>query len=628
MASQKKREMNSKGLTIIKLENHKVPDFCEVKGVDWVTYGEKNDYPDYLLQIFNRSAKHNAIITGKVHYIKGNGFVVKDELAPEMVANVEHFIKNINKYDSLDDLLYKTANDLEIFSGVALQVIPRKDGKGIAQICHIDKSKIRVNKKKNKIWYANKWSDGINKFYKPNAERDGLIELKVFDPKTFSGVYIYDQYRPGNGDYPLPEYIGCIPYIQIDYEIANFHLNNIKHGFAAGTMISFNNGEPGVEEQAIIERKIKGKYAGSDKAGEVVIVFSNGKDSAPTIVPLTSNNFDKLFDTLNQTVQQEIFTGHKITSPMLFGIKTEGQLGGSAEIQQAFELFKNGYVSAKQRMLEDIFNYLFSLNGMGEPLMIQQIEPISFNLSEDNLMQVLTKDEIRQKLGEPMSEKPANPQIQKTLDALNSLSPLVATKVLETMTQDEIRALAELPPAPVEPAPEAPGATPLPGSPVQTGMKYVPFRTEEDIIKIFSQFGVESKSVTVRESFEVEDKKDAHSKELAFYRKQFEKDDLIPSAKDIKIPKNLPPNEKVIIMYSYEVRAGFGAALIDTSRDFCRKMIGLNRFYSRDDIDKISKQLGYDVWKMRGGFYHDPKLDVTTAFCRHVWKQNVVVKNG
>jgi hypothetical protein len=34
----------------------------------------------------------------------------------------------------------------------------------------------------------------------------------------------------------------------------------------------------------------------------------------------------------------------------------------------------------------------------------------------------------------------------KTNDALNTLSPLVATKVLETMTINEVRALASLPP--------------------------------------------------------------------------------------------------------------------------------------------------------------------------------------
>ena len=34
----------------------------------------------------------------------------------------------------------------------------------------------------------------------------------------------------------------------------------------------------------------------------------------------------------------------------------------------------------------------------------------------------------------------------KTQDALNAMSPLVATKVLDTMTPNEIRALASLPP--------------------------------------------------------------------------------------------------------------------------------------------------------------------------------------
>ncbi|BCV05381.1 MAG: hypothetical protein CM15mV105_260 [uncultured marine virus] len=31
-------------------------------------------------------------------------------------------------------------------------------------------------------------------------------------------------------------------------------------------------------------------------------------------------------------------TGHRVTSPMLLGVKTEGQLGGRDELMQAFEI--------------------------------------------------------------------------------------------------------------------------------------------------------------------------------------------------------------------------------------------------------------------------------------------------
>lgn len=566
----KHREFKSSGLQVIKLSNHKVPEFKEVKGVEWVSYGEKNDYPEYLLQLFNRSAKHNAIVTGKAHYIKGAGFVAEKSGNPDVDAKVLAALKNINSDESADDLLYKEVTDNEIFSGYYIDVIPKLDGSGWAELRHIDWSKVRYSKDKGKLWYADKWTDGSG-FYKPNAERDGLKELKPFNPKTFSGVIVFTQYRPGMGDYPLPEYIGAIPYIDTDYEIANFHRNNIKNGFSAGTMISFNNGQPdNTEEIKSIEKKIKGRQAGTDNAGEIVIVFSDGKDSAPTIVPLTSNNFDKLFDDLNKTCQEEIFTGHKITSPLLFGIKTEGQLGGNSELITAFELFKNGYVAAKQKMILKTWNYLFELNGWGTPLRIQDIEPINMQFSEAAYLQVLKPDEIRQKLGYPM--------------------------------------LGEQQSAPVQMAKQL---------------------TDDEAIEIFSQFGVPADQYQVKESFEVHDRDEAIIREIKIYQ-AFDKkdDDLVRGKRSGGESTTDTTDVNISVMYSYNVRSDKGPAVIDTTRPFCKKMIELNRLYTREDIKAISAKVGRDVWATRGGFYHDPKLNVTTTFCRHVWKQNIVTKNG
>lgn len=606
----KQREMSEDNIMVVKLANHKVPEFKEVKSKEWVLYGEKDDYPQYLLELFNRSAKHNAIVTGKVHYIKGNGFeIIEEGLTVGEIAAIQDFIKNLNEEDSLDDILYKVANDLEIFSGMALQSIPNKTKTKTAQLSHIDFSRIRASKEKNKLWY----SKGFGKKEDYNNEKEAIIELKPFDKNTKEGVIYFTQYRPGINDYPLPEYIGAIPYIETDYEISNFHLNNVKNGFSAGTMISFNNGVPETKEaQKAIEKKVIDKTTGSDKAGQVIITFSNGKDSAPTIIPLMPNNFDKLFDTLNQTVQQEIFTGHKITSPMLFGIKTEGQLGGRGELRDAFELLQNGYISAKQRMIEDLFNWIFEVNGFGKPLKIKPTEPISYEIPEGLLSTVLTEDEIRAKAG---------------------LGPKVKPTELSK------------------------------------------FHSED----IFSKYGQSKQNFRIIRSSEIKDKEEAITKEIAFYKhdkfdaltdqaailSMVSNDPIITTAaislalgislekvsgyladmlekgfiskgegkisinpEGKKIIDENPPKETLLVMYSYEVRKGVGAEVIPTTRPLCKKLIELDKIYTRQEIDQISKEVGFDVWTKRGGFYHDPKTDTTSPFCRHIWNQNIVAKNG
>ena len=45
----------------VEFENNKVPKFLEKKGKEYIYYGENNLYPEYLLELFNRCSKHNAI---------------------------------------------------------------------------------------------------------------------------------------------------------------------------------------------------------------------------------------------------------------------------------------------------------------------------------------------------------------------------------------------------------------------------------------------------------------------------------------------------------------------------------------------------------------------------------------
>jgi DNA-binding Lrp family transcriptional regulator len=610
----KKRVMTDQSVSVVRFENNKIPEFKEVRGKDWIQYGEKNDYPEYLLRLFNRSAKHNAIITGKVHYIKGNGF----SWEPNTVIN--GFIENINQADSINDLLYKVATDLEIFNGFYLHIIPDNVGR-LLEINHVDFSKMRIHKDKNRFLYSNDWSK-----YRQSPEETGLKILEPFNKKTNSGIVFHKQYRPGNNVYPIPEYIGCIPYIETDYEISNYHVNNVKNGFVGGTMISFNNGQPTPEEQRKIEDKIKAKFTGTDKAGQLVLTFSDSKDTAPTINPLLPNGFDKQFDTLNKTVQEEIFTGHKVTSPMLFGIKEAGQLGGRDELREAFELFQNGYLNAKQTVITDVFNDIFEIAGKGRPLSIIPTEPISEGINQDAVIGVMTQDEIREKAGLPKLNKPVTPQV--------------------------------------------------------AAMR-MQFAKDKDPIAVFKSFGKsKSEFQIVKHNAEITTKEEAFLGEVSYYRDAFKKPsiqldslsrsilDLISKDKLIEpkaianlLKKDLndvmnklkelvkrglvqgdagkdltvdPEAEKILeenpattesleVMYSYEERKNVPPAK-SGSREFCQHLMDLDKLYSREDIESISEIVGRDVWRDRGGWYHNPGTDKTTPYCRHVWSQVIVRK--
>lgn len=404
---------------VIDLAAHDVPQFKEEKSKDWILYGIerpwRNRYPDYLLELYNSSAKHHAIVQGKTDYIVGNGWAVDQSgLNTESIAKIQQFVKRPNGKEDLNTLLYKATLDLEIYGGFAFEIISNRTLETISAIYHCDFAKYRKAKDLDGYYYSEDWSKN-----QPEVEY-----IAPFDPSNVGGkslLYV-KSYHPMGQAYPLPEYLGCVPYIEMDKEIANFHLNSIKNGFMGGTMINFFNGQPTEEEQQVIERKLYDKFSGSNNANKLVLNFNDSKEQGAEIIALNGNDFDKRFDTLNKTVQQEIFAGHRIVDPQLFGIKESGIFVSRNQIRDSYELFQNTYVNGRQRFLEDVFNGLLAVQGFDGRLYIEDTEPIAVGLSEMTRVSVMDRNEIRADLGLPVENDQAGSTTDsKTLDAQAAL---------------------------------------------------------------------------------------------------------------------------------------------------------------------------------------------------------------
>jgi len=587
----------------------KLPEYKVVNGKDYVMYGENNRYPDYLLEMYQRSAKHNAIVNGKVNYITGKGFTYDaTKVQGEQLAELNKLMDNPNPYDDLNDILYKTALDFEIFNGFALEIVWNLQGR-ISQIAHKNFGNIRRSPEGDKFWYADEWKE----FSKP----EGLCTYEPFNPEKRLGkqLYYYCSYAPSVRYYPVPEYLGALAYIETDARIANYHVNNLRNGFLGGFLFNFNNGVPSDEEQREIKKQLLRQMKGDD--GERIVVnFNDTLDTGLKIEPLNANDLDKQFNILNETIQTEIFVAHRVTSPMLFGVRTSGQLGGRSELIEAYELFKAVYVNDRVQKLERVFNYLFSFNGLAV-LEIEPTDPITERLSENSLVLIMTKNELREKAGLPPIEE-------------------------------------------VDPAKEA------------QSFNHVEFRKEKQELELFQKFGVdrssfvELKARPMRYGFELMEQEFAseYAELDAEILKLIEKDpaitsdaiaqktgqsiDLISSrisalieakainirgalkelgesAKDFIKPRNPDGVPLVQVMYKYDVLPEYGPQkLISGSREFCVKMIELGRYYTREDINQISQIMGYSVWERKGGWYTKPGTEQHYPSCRHTWMQVLV----
>jgi DNA-binding MarR family transcriptional regulator len=666
-------------IKFLKFDDVPLPIYKEVKGKDYIFYGERNDYPNYLLRIYNNSAKHNAIVTGKVDYICGNGWTVKAEDEMQK-AKAYGIIDKVNKKEeSLNEVTNKLVTDLTIFGGYYLQVIWTKATGEIAELYHVDYYKVRTNTDNSEFYVSNNWIKNDNVNPRPDYET-----YPAFDPNnpTGSQILYFKEYRAGLNTYSLPDYRGAISYIELDISIGEYHLNTINNGMFSSKLINLNGGKVSQEEEDRIERQFQNKFSGSKNAGKFMLAFNDSKENEPSIIDLSGTELDKHFDLLNLTVQQEIFSGHKITSPMLFGIKTEGQLGGRSEMREAYQLFQNTYVNAKQRALEQVVNYLFKFNDIIADLELKPTEPISFEFSEQIISSNMTQDEIREKLGLPPIEKVETDNSQQVINALNSLNPTILQKVMESLDKEEIRALIGLKPK-IEPVqivtPENIGQEPVPVETLQLSCSHT--EKDDEILSYFEGKGVsKSKFKIIQNDRLVFSSMDDFVKQDLFAEyllnevqkkiiTQIQRNEnvTIPQiAKAVGIDeasvisrintliddqvlvekisreglitrsvtrigeaaiKRLQPVTSFKVLYSYEERPNVPAAA-SGSRPLCEKLYkdGDSLLFTREEIQNISNQLGYSVFQLCGGWYTNPNTGVRTPFCRHEWRRNVVVE--
>jgi predicted transcriptional regulator len=616
----------------INFHDNKLPVFKENKAKGFVTFGADNLYPDFLIELFNKSPKHNAIVSAKASYVAGIGTEVYGQ-STEDIAKIQNKLKSINAYETYEELKAKVAYDAELFNGFAIEVIWNKAKTAPSEYYHIPFKDVRKGLEGEYVYCAD-WTDN-------KAEK---IHYQPYNPITRESKQLYycQFYRPGQGEYPLPDYVGALKYIEVDTEISNYYLNSIKNGFTAQTHIQLFKGIPTPEEARATARRFKENYQGTDNAGGLIIQYNDPTEKESVINNLQPSDFDKQFDLLNKTVQQEIFVAHKVNSPMLFGVRVEGQLGGRSELIEAYEMFHHAYIEPRQQKIDDTFAYLL------EPIASVRLEtinkpPIGLDYQALFTAGVITNEEARKELGLPLITDVKQSSLN---DAINALSPLVANNVLSNMTINEKRQLANLPPIA--------GGDSLPSAAPVALSKQNPFGWDDERdIKVFQQYG-ESADNFEAYKFEFVDAVETAILNVLKENKGLQVGDIVNITKlDAKVvadaiaklakaeliksyedglettPKGVEEVKRlqteIVVRYRYGLAAGIdGPMIIPGSRDFCRQIDGSNRVYSREDINAMSTQLGYDVWKRRGGWYHNPTLDVNTPQCRHIWQQQLL----
>ena len=653
-------------IQVLTFAEAKQPEYKEKKGEGYMQYGQNNDYPQYLLDLFNKSAKHNAIVRGKVNYIVGNGW-----------AGEQPIVKQVNREETLNDLTKKVALDIELFGGAYIQVIWSVMGEQIAELWHCDYTKIRTNKDNTQFWYKEDW--------KATRNQEKAEIYNAFNPKNPVGVQILyvKEYRPGMNVYSLPGYFGALNYIESDVEVSKHVLGNAQTGFSASKLITLPNGEPSPDEKRAVSRQFDNMYTGAD-GKKYLLAFVNDATRKPIVDDLGASDLTKEdFGRVDELIQNNIFSGHQITSPDLFGIAVPGQLGNRQQMRDSYEIFNNTYIRYKQMQLEGVFNMLGQYAGVTEELMLQPTDPIGIDFSESIIKEVAPKEWILEKLGIDPSKYGMPTESEQPMAA----SPLSVNEHIKGLKgrewQNMQRIIRDFNKGKItreQASSMLKGGYALSDEEVATWLGAEDLEFSEQDFQVFFEFGEDRNNYEVLKSktrfsddadFEmfadvtqlqsnildliVKDKRitpeviaDTLKEDVGAVKrvidllieKGFIKTSEVKQGKGIdsnviiereltapigKIVEAIKPQTtQILIRYTYEWKAGFNDSDLDTSRPFCKYLVTANKFYTRSDIEQMSARLGYSVWDRRGGWYTKPGTNTHSPSCRHEWRSNIV----
>ena len=675
-------------LISISLATATAPIVQEARGKDWIEFSGgdewKNLYPQFLIDLYYNSSTHSAIINATAEMIAGEDLYVENEDENlEAYVRLKKFLRHANGKESLHQVVKKVAFDFKLQGAYALHIIWNQERTEIAEVYHVPVERVRAGIPNplgqiDSYFISSNWSDVRN--HPPH-------EIKAFNrlDRTSASQLIYTgSYSPNMDIYHTPDYIAGCNWALVDQRVAEFHLNNIQNGFSGSYFISFANGIPTQEERFQIEQSLTEKFAGAKNSGKFILTFSDDKTRTPEITPIAVSDADKQYLALQELLVTNICSAHRITSKTLMGIDTTNGFSSNAdELRNASNFYHNTVIRPFQTNILNTLQTIFSVNNMDLEVDFEQLKPITVEFDSSILKEVMTQEEIRESLQLPplvLTEK--NP----VTDALSTMSPLLANKVLNNLTLDETRNLIGLPSIdPNELPQEDTGDVnmcrtkepifkrnkkfntfnkigTIDGKPVFSTIEEAVAHAktlgcegyhEHDLNGTVSYMACEDHSeatdlteVTeltkfiqeygedIPEDWELIDEENASSEHQDF---DFEKTlnevanektmlastgTAIPSRKSEQDGQSKKTGDYFRVRYVYE-QDNFLQNKSGKKRDFCRQMMGANKLYRKEDIINMGSKVVNAGWGPEGADTYSIWLYKGGGNCHHFWLRKI-----
>lgn len=354
---------------ILSLSAYNSPVITESKNKEFVEYGEDNNYFQYLIDRFLYSNTNHAIITGVANMIYGKGLDATDSnRKPNEYAQMMSIVKK--------DCLRKVSLERKLLGMAAMQVI-YLNGK-VKSVEHFPMHTLRAEKCNAKgeieAWYYHPdWSK-----YKKGDELKKIPAFKFGNGKEVE-LYIIKPYVSGYHYYTPIDYSGALPYAKLEEEVSDYLINDVMNGFSGTKVINFNNNIPPEEKRQEVASEVKRKLTGS-KGDKVIVSFNASAENKTTVDDIPLNDAPEHYQYLSTECFEKLIVGHRVTSPMLLGIRdTGGGMSNNAdEIETATRLMDNIVIRPYQLEIIEAIDEILAVNGIALNLYFKTIQPLDF----------------------------------------------------------------------------------------------------------------------------------------------------------------------------------------------------------------------------------------------------------
>ena len=565
-----------------------------------VRYGDNNLFPQYLEELAQASPVHGGLINSISQMVAGKGFTSTNAVVKQAMDDL-----------GFDKLLPRIAKDFEKHGGYFLEVIYTLDRQRIARIDHLPYTDCRfsINLEDGEILgiqYSRDWAraTGTAKRFRPVFIPSFDFECRGEEPRqvlwTMGDI-------SSNEYYSKPDYISALNYIELDKHISIYHVNNIINGFFPSHIAQFYGSVPELDQQLAIKRNYESKL-GATEAGGVFMIFSENKDLSTEITPFPLSDADKQYQFLSEESTRKIMIAHRVTSPLLFGIRDGGGLGSNKdEIMASWELFKNQVLEPKQRTICTPIEEMFLALGQDASISILPNTPMA-------MLQIATADATSTDSTNVASLALNGAQITSLVDIVmqaaagaipkESARAIVAAG-FPTLTQQQIDnifnsiVVGSLDPAQV----------------VQSRLEAMLSAEPQgaDILIALGEEEIDMNGYILIDAFRVdaEDEDEAHTLEI----QQASTGSARPNSKSEQDAK--VNGDTFITRYRYRGQNS------DNTRDFCFKMMNANKLYRKEDIVQMENKAVNQGWGPNGADTYSIWFYKGGGDCHHFWQKEV-----